>query len=172
LRQVKDPFRTALALRLLPEVEDLRVIHAGQALSLAMERRARAAMHRDRRYRWVGEVSRARARRLLAQSRLLVLSSRLEGGANVISEAIVDGVPVLASRIPGSVGLLGEGYPGYFPVGDTKQLAELLRRAHAERGFYEELRRWCARLRPRFQPAREQAAWRDLLRELVPADRA
>jgi glycosyltransferase involved in cell wall biosynthesis len=43
-----------------------------------------------------------------------------------ISEAAVAGVPVLASRMDDNVGLLGAGYPGYFPVGDTQALARLL----------------------------------------------
>jgi len=75
-------------------------------------------------------------------------------------------VPVLASRIPGSVGLLGAGYPGYFPVRDTARLARLLRRAETDRRFYRELKAWCARLAPRFRPARERAAWKKLLSEL------
>jgi glycosyltransferase involved in cell wall biosynthesis len=92
----------------------------------------------------------------------------MEGGANVVSEAVVAGVPVLASRIPGSVGLLGARYPGFFPVGDTAALARLLHRAAAEPAFYERLADWCARLAPLFEPARERAAWEALLRELVP----
>ena len=52
----------------------------------------------------------------------------MEGGANVVSEAIAVGVPVVGVAHPGSVGLLGEDYPGYFPVGDTEGLAALLRR--------------------------------------------
>src|SRR6266852_4947272 len=128
LRQEKDPFRAALALRLLPADTRVRIVHAGQALSPALAARARRLAAQDPRYRWIGEVPRWRARRLLARSRLLVLSSRMEGGANVISEALVDGIPVLASRIPGSVGLLGPRYPGYFLVADSDALARLLHR--------------------------------------------
>ena len=62
----------------------------------------------------------------------MVLSSLSEGGANVISEAVAAGVPVLASRIDGSVGLLDD-YPGYFPVRDTAALARLLERSRAVR---------------------------------------
>jgi glycosyltransferase involved in cell wall biosynthesis len=90
----------------------------------------------------------------------------MEGGANVISEAVVEGVPVLASHIPGSVGLLGPPYPGYFPVGDTEALARLLHRAETDAAYYARLRRWCSRLAPRFTPAREQRAWRRLLGEV------
>jgi putative glycosyltransferase (TIGR04348 family) len=167
LRHEKDPLRAALASRLLPETSRTRITHAGQALSPFWQKRARAEMARNRRYRWLGEVSAARARRVLTGSRLLVLSSRMEGGANVISEALVEGVPVVASRIAGSVGLLGEKYPGYFPVGDTRALAALLRRAEEEPAYYRRLDAWCARLAPRFEPARERAAWAALLEELV-----
>ncbi len=97
----------------------------------------------------------------------MVLSSRLEGGANVISEAITDDTPVLASKIPGSIGLLGEDYPGYFSVGDTMQLARFLRRAETDEDYYAHLQRACRRLQPLVKPHRERQAWRQLLAELV-----
>src|SRR5262249_55713560 len=42
LRPVKDPFRTAGAARLLPASSQIRVLHAGAALSHEMEEQARA----------------------------------------------------------------------------------------------------------------------------------
>src|SRR5262249_43516881 len=153
------PFRTALALRLLPKDSRIQVTHAGQAMSPAMEKRARALEAREPRYRWLGEVPRHMARRILARSRLLVLSSRMEGGANVISEALAEGVPVLASQIPGSVGLLGKGYPGFFPVADTPALARLLHRAETEPRFLQRLHEWCAELAPMVKPSNERAGW-------------
>ena len=135
LRSEKDPLRTALALRRLPADLPIRVVHAGGALDETLARRARALAAQDSRYRWIGEVPRWQARRILARSQLLVLSSRMEGGANVISEALVAGVPVLASRIAGSEGMLGERYAGFFPVGDTGALARLLLRAVSEPDF-------------------------------------
>ena len=165
LRKVKDPFRAALASRCLPASSRIRVLQAGTAMEPAMARRARAEERGNLRYRWLGGLSRAKARRLMASSRLLVLSSFMEGGANVISEALVDHLPVLASRIPGSVGLLGAGYPGYFPVGDTKALARLLRRAETDRQFYARLKSWCSERAPLFRPARERAGWKNLLAE-------
>jgi putative glycosyltransferase (TIGR04348 family) len=166
LRAEKDPFRTALALRHVPDTTQIRVTHAGQAMSPAMAVRARALMRRDRRYRWVGEVSNRQARRILARSRLLIVSSRMEGGANVVSEALADQVPVLASRIGGNVGLLGPDYPGYFPVGDTRALARLLMRAEADESFYRTLARRFADGHREVAPAREQAAWAEILKEL------
>src|SRR5262249_31746193 len=159
LRHEEDPPRAALALRLLPASSRIRLTHAGEALSPALARQARAAMRRDPRYRWLGEVPRWRARRLLARSHALVLSSRMEGGANVVSEAIAAGVPVLASHIPGNVGLLGTAYPGYYPVGDTRALAGLLHQAESDAAFYARLVEWCAGLMPLVEPARERAAW-------------
>ena len=166
LRNVKDPFRAAYAGRLLPPRSRLRVLHAGSAMNEAMARKARAEERRNPRYKWLGGIQRGKARRLIRDSSLMVLSSRMEGGANVISEALVDGAPVLASRIPGSVGLLGKDYPGYFPVGNTEALASLLLRAESDAPFYAKLKSWCLRLAPLFRPARERAAWNKLLTEL------
>jgi len=167
LRAVKDPFRAASAARLLPLDSRIRVLHAGGAMKPAMAQKALAEQARNARYRWLGPLSRARTRRLIAQSNVLVLSSRMEGGANVISEAVVDGTPVLASRIPGSVGLLGERYPGYFPVGDTNALSRLLARAESDSAFYLRLRSHIKRLAPLFRPVEERARWKELLADLT-----
>ena len=166
LREVKDPFRTAEAARLLPASSRLRVLHAGAALEPGLEERARAEESGNPRYRWLGDLPRNEALALLARSRLLSLTSHLEGGANVISEAIAAGVPVVASRIAGSLGLLGPDYPGTFPVGDTAALAALLARAERDAAFYAELRQGCARLRPLVEPARERESWNALLGEI------
>lgn len=166
LRPVKDPFRAALAARRLPAESKVRVVQLGGALSAAMERRARREEKVNPRYRWLGEWPQGRALRRMAACRLLVNSSRMEGGANVVSEAIVAGVPVLASRIAGSIGMLGAEYPGYFEYGDTRGLTDLLRRAEQDRPFYRDLQRWCRRLRPRFAPQRERAALRALMAEV------
>jgi putative glycosyltransferase (TIGR04348 family) len=166
LRSLKDPFRAAMAARSLPAASRIRVVHAGAAMSDQMARLARAEEERNFRYRWLGEIPRWKTRRLIASSHLLVLSSKMEGGANVISEAVVDGTPVLASRIPGSIGLLGADYPGLYPLGDTQALRNLLLRAEQEPMFYRELVSRCAKLSALFRPARERSAWRSLLNEL------
>src|SRR5262249_33656107 len=142
------------------------VVHLGSPLSPSMARRIQRETAANPRYRWLGDLPRWQALRVLARCRLLAQTSVLEGGANTISEAIAAGVPGLSSRIPGSGGLFGAGYPGYFPVGDTKALATLLRRAETDNGFYSALKAWCRRLRPLVEPARERASWRRLLREL------
>jgi len=165
LRPVKDPFRAAMAARLLPAGSRVRIVHAGAALDRDLEARARSEQSTNVRYRWLGEMPRWRALRVLARSRLLVITSRSEGGANVLSEAIASGVPVISSRIPGSTGLLGADYPGLFAVGDTHGLAALLARAETDREFHGTLAAWCRRLSSLVEPSRERRAWRDLLRE-------
>lgn len=95
-----------------------------------------------------------------------MLTSRMEGSADVLSEAIASSVPVVSSKIPGLIGTLGENYPGYFLVGDTRALAALLRRAESDSTFYRRLKTHCARLRSLVQPERERTAWKDLLSEL------
>lgn len=87
----------------------------------------------------------------------MVISSVIEGGANVIIEAVTAGVPVLASRIPGNIGMLGRDYNGYFAPGDCRELARLLDRASRDPAFLSLLQRQCARRAPLFAPAREQA---------------
>lgn len=95
-----------------------------------------------------------------------MLSSRMEGGANVLSEAIAASVPILASRIDGNVGILGADYPGYFEVGDTTQLARLLTLAETSPGYLAELKAWSKGLANLADPAREEQAWSDLFSEL------
>lgn len=167
LRPVKDPFRAALAARLLPVESRIVVTQVGDALTAGMRRRAERESERNPRYQWRGGVSHAQARRILARSRLLVVTSRLEGGANVVSEALAAGVPVLSSRISGSIGLLGEDYPGYFAVGATRELAGLLWRCETDRAFYRELHRRCRKLAAIVHPAREREAWQTLLEEIA-----
>jgi putative glycosyltransferase (TIGR04348 family) len=171
LREVKDPFRAAQAARLLPASSRIRVVHLGAAETPQWAAMARAEMKLNPRYVWRDDRPRAEVRRLFGRARAMVLSSLSEGGANVISEAIVAGVPVLASRIDGSIGLLGRDYPGYFSVGDTAALAQLLHRIETRPKFLARLRRAIARRAPLFRPAREKAAWRLLLDELVPRSR-
>ena len=166
LRDEKDSLRTAYAARLLPKESRIRVSHLGRAHDQSWAEKARAEMARNRRYRWRGEVPGWAVRRAFASTRLMVLSSKMEGGANVISEAVVAGVPVIASRIPGSVGLLGADYPGYYPVGDAIALARVLRRAEVDAGFLASLARACKARAPLFTPKREVAAWRKLLESL------
>jgi putative glycosyltransferase (TIGR04348 family) len=168
LREVKDPLRAAEAARRLPARSRIRVVHLGAAETSQWRARAQAEMRANPRYVWRGDRPRAQVRRLLGRARAMVLSSLSEGGANVVSEAVAAGIPVLASRIDGSVGLLGRDYPGYFPVGDTAALARLLHRIETSPAFLTRLRRAVVRRAHLFRPAREKAAWRKLIGEIAP----
>jgi putative glycosyltransferase (TIGR04348 family) len=172
LRPEKDPFRAALAARALPADSAIRIVHLGGAHATDWAATAQAEMAENPRYVWLGDLPLARVRRLMARARLMVLSSHMEGGANVISEAVVSGLPVLASRIDGTVGLLGEDYPGYFPVSDTVALGRLLRRAEVEPDFLGGLNASCAARAPLFEPARERGLVGALMAEFESARRS
>ena len=166
LRPEKDPFRTAMAARQLPSSSRVRIIHVGRALSNEMGERARKEVDRNPRYHWVGEMPHWKTRQVLAHSHLMSLSSKIEGSSNVLSEAIASSVPVVASKITGLMGTLGENYPGYFPVGDTRALARLLQKAENEPYFYRKLKDHCTRLSPLVDPKGEADSWRRLLLDL------
>jgi len=109
----------------------------------------------------------AKARALISGSRVLSLTSRLEGGANVISEAVAAGTPILASRIAAMEAILGEDHPGLFGFGDTEELARLLLRAEREPAFLRDLARRSRALRRALSPARESSLLIAALREAL-----
>ncbi|MDQ6826408.1 MAG: glycosyltransferase, partial [Candidatus Eremiobacteraeota bacterium] len=163
IRYVKDPMRAAYAVRTLPRDLNVRVVQAGLTLEKRYEDATARESAKNPRYNFRGALSRAAARRLLARSDVLVQSSRMEGGANAICEAIAASVPIIASRIPGNVGTLGEGYPGLYQVGSTDALAALLYRAATSPAYYANLETACAALKPLVREARERQSWQRLL---------
>ena len=167
LREEKDPFRAAMALAHLPQKSRLRVTHVGGAMTPDMARAARKWVEREPRYRWLGELPHSQALRVLSRARLMVISSRMEGGANVVSEALSAGVPVIASHVSGNIGMLGPRYAGYYPVENERALARLLWRAESDSGFYSKLRSQCRARRERVTPRRERAELKKLLSEAV-----
>lgn len=166
LREVKDPFLAARAAALLPSTSRVRITHIGAALSPSFEKRAIEHARTSARYEWVGPKPWQDAMRVLGRARLMVISSKSEGGANVVGEACTLGTPILATRIPGNVGLLGEDYPGLFEAGSASELAALFERAESDASFYDRLELAARARRELFTPQRERAAWRTLLDEL------
>jgi putative glycosyltransferase (TIGR04348 family) len=166
LRAEKDSLRAAYAARLADPASKLRVIHLGKAHDAEWEKAAKAEVKRNPRYQWRGEVPGWAVRRQFARCHAMVMSSVMEGGANVVSEAIVAGLPVIASDIDGNVGLLGADYEGYYPVEDTAALAAMLHRAETDPRFLKRLAAQGRKLQPLFTPEREAAAWERLLGEL------
>ena len=166
LREEKDSLRTAYAARLVPADSKLRVIQLGKAHDDRWVRDARREVADNPRFVWRGEVPGWQVRRQFARSHAMVISSVMEGGANIVSEAIVCDVPVIASHIDGNIGLLGADYAGYYPVKDEAALAALLLRAENEPDFLKTLARQCRARKALFTPAKETAAWRTLLKEM------
>ena len=166
LRAEKDPlaFMQAAALVAVPNV---RLLHAGAALEPALADAARAAMAATPAYRWLGALPHTAARRQLRRSHAMAIASRMEGGANVIIEAVTSGVPVLASDISGNRGMLGEDYAGYFAPGDAAALARLVERCVLDAAFHARLQRQCAARARLFAPAAEQARLRHLVDNLL-----
>jgi putative glycosyltransferase (TIGR04348 family) len=163
LREEKDPFRTALAARLLPSESKVRVLHYGNAHSPKWALQAEAEMRINPRYRWKGEVSAGQVRQALVRANLMVISSLQEGGANVVSEALVADVPIIASDISGNIGLLGSDFGGYFRVGDEVSLAERIRQAEVDKKFIKSLEKQGRALAPMFTQEQELAAWQKVL---------
>jgi putative glycosyltransferase (TIGR04348 family) len=167
LREEKDPltFMRAAALVNSPAV---RMTHIGGVLDPALGAQALATQQSVQRYRWLGDQPHAGVRETLRQSHLMVITSKMEGGANVIIEAVTSGVPVLASDISGNRGMLGADYEGYFPLGDSEALALMIDRSVADPAFYLRLKAQCDARAPLFSPQREQAAVLQLVDNLVP----
>jgi len=167
LRGEKDPLRAAAALGRLPGKE-MEVLQIGESLNANLANEATALMARDPRYRWLGGMTHAKALGWMAKSHVLVVSSVMEGGANVVAEAARIGTPVLASRVSGNIGMLGADYPGYFPLADDAALAYLLERAAGDGKFYRQLKSALRARRRLFAPAAERASLARVVREVLP----
>lgn len=167
LREEKDPLRAVKAFSLLGESDDLELVQLGAALAPDLGAEAERWMKRDARYRWLGSVPHSRALGWIASSHLLVVSSVMEGGANVICEAARIGTPVLASRVSGNIGMLGRGYPGFFPLFGDGALARLLKKCAEDKTFYRSLQRALHARRHLFAPAAERAALARVVREAL-----
>jgi putative glycosyltransferase (TIGR04348 family) len=166
LRAEKDPQTFMDAARLI-RTPGVRLLHIGAALDADLGRRARETEAAAPAYRWLGALPHMATRRRLRRCHAMVIASRMEGGANVIIEAVTSGVPVLASRIAGNVGMLGEDYAGFFTPGDAQALADLIGRSVRDHGFIDRLRRQCAARAALFSPALERARLLDLVDNLL-----
>jgi putative glycosyltransferase (TIGR04348 family) len=166
LRDEKNPQLVWRVANALDPTARIDIRHAGAALDPALARRAERASLRPG-YRWLGDLPRARARQLIRASHVLLHPSHMEGGAQAVIEAITAGVPVIASRIDGNVGLLGPAHPGLFRDDAPAAAAALIERAAREPRFLARLRQASQRLAARFRPERERAAVVALVRRAL-----
>ncbi|MES2189598.1 MAG: selenoneine biosynthesis selenosugar synthase SenB [Pseudomonadota bacterium] len=156
LRAEKDPL-TFMKAAGHDYKKGVQFVQIGDALEPPLATAAEATARNTPRYRWLGGLSRAATRQHIKRAHVLVNCSVMEGGAQVILEAIQSGTPVLASRISGNIGMLGTDYAGYFEPGDDVQLAALVRRCAAGPDFLALLQRQCLQRAPLFQPERERS---------------
>ncbi len=170
LRAIKDPLRAARAARNLPADSRVRVTLVGKELERGLAAEAREEELANPRFAWRGPLSYDETLRFIAGCDLIAITSQVEGSSNVLSEALAAGVPVVASKIPGLVGTLGETFPGYYAYGDTAELTAQLSRAERDQAFYEELKRSCAAKRVLVDPQTEREAWAALLEEIARGD--
>ncbi len=160
LRHEKDPFTPITALRLLPAASHVRLSQIGTALDAHHADTMAVVLQHEPRLRWLGGLTRAQTRQRIKRANLLVIASKMEGGANVIVEAVTAGTPVIASHISGNIGMLGDDYPGYFPFGDAAACAALMHRAETDARFMKQLTNACNKRAKLFAPTREAAAIR------------
>ena len=167
LREEKAPRMYFDAARRLAHRHDILLDHIGDALDPVLGDEARALQQSCPHYRWLGGLPHETTRGRIQSAHALVHTSRMEGGAHVVMEAICSGTPVLATRISGNVGMLGSDYAGYVEAGDAEGLATLVERCRDQPAILEELCRQCATRAPLFEPKREQATLLSLLNDLL-----
>jgi glycosyltransferase involved in cell wall biosynthesis len=174
LRSEKSPDTLMHAAAQLDDLQGLRIDHLGAGLDDALVQLARETAARHPHYRWLGALPHHATRQRIRKAHVLIHPSRMEGGAHVVMEAVCSSTPVLASRIDGNIGMLGEDYEGYFPLGDADALARLIRQLRSdvplasENTLYSRLVRQCAARAPLFAPTHEQAALLALVAALTP----
>ena len=170
LRSEKSPETIFATARLLQDMAGIRLIHIGKALDPELADQATATMQAYPGYRWRGALPHDAVRDAIQRAHVLVHPSRMEGGANVVIEAITSGTPVLASAVDGNIGLLGEDYPGYFPWGDAPSLAAMLTRLRLEQttgnAMLGQLASAIAARAPLFEPEHERQCVRQLVTDL------
>lgn len=166
LRDEKSPQTLFAAAQLLQEQDEIRVDHIGAPLDLGLAEQALATAAACPHYRWLGALPHETTRRRIQRAHLLVHTSRMEGGAHVVMEAVRSGTPVLASRIDGNVGMLGSDYAGYFEWDNAGQLVDLLRRCRHGSALYSQLQAQCAARAPLFSAEAERQALLQLVNTL------
>ena len=166
LRAEKDPDIVFRLVESLPEDSRVHILHIGAPSDEALAKRARSICATSRHYHWAGALSHGLTRAASKRSHLLIHPSVLEGGANVIVEALASGTPVLASRMSGNIGMLGRDYAGYFPVGDVAALRSQLDHCARDANFLLRLNTACAARSKLFLPEAERTALVKLISEL------
>ena len=176
LRDEKMPQTLMEAAVLLRSYPDIFIDHIGGPLDPELAQAAEATMQACPNYRWLGNQPHGATRTRIQRAHVLVHASKMEGGAHVIMEAVCSGTPVVASYIDGNIGMLGAGYPGYFPLGNAHALANLLTQLQQDivnpttlptgkLHLYTKLKNQCAERAKLFAPEIEQNALIQLIQQ-------
>jgi putative glycosyltransferase (TIGR04348 family) len=167
LRHEKDPLTLLRALDFINAGKPIHILHIGAALDDELAGAVRAKAVSDARYHWADALPHGLTRAAIKRAHVLIHPSIMEGGANVIVEALTSGTPVIASEMSGNVGMLGKDYPGYFPVGDAAALARLLEKCLDDPNFYSRLNNAAKARAPLFAPAAEKKLLNTLVSALL-----
>lgn len=153
-----------LAHRPVNAQREIFITHLGAGLDSALATQAQHTQNLyPNHYRWVGASKHADTLQAIARSDMLLHPSLMEGGANVIIEAVQYGTPVLASQISGNVGMLGADYEGYFPVNDAVACAQAMQKASDDAAFLMRISQQCALRSPLFSTLTEQTSLRAIV---------
>lgn len=171
LRAEKDPDTVFRAVEALPAAAPIHVLHLGAPLDSELAAKATSLGQRRQNYRYAGALAHGLTRAAIKRAHLLIHPSVMEGGANVIVEALSSGTAVLASRMSGNVGMLGADYPGYFPVGDDAALAQLLLRCTEDANFLSRLNVACKARAKLFLPLTERISLGHIANDLLARSR-
>lgn len=160
----KEPLQVLKALRALPNCQAL-FVGDGPLRSAAQRWAARNGLA-DRVW-FTG--TRRDIPNILAASDIFVLASRWEGSPLVIIEAMLAGLPVVATDVGGVCELVEHGITGFLvPAGDVDALAEALRKLLEDKSLQRKMgEAGRARALERFTLDRMIAQYRHLYKELV-----
>ncbi|MEO1857586.1 MAG: glycosyltransferase [Rubritalea sp.] len=164
LRPVKNPFLMNQALEKLADIK-LEAFTLGAALEPSMLSEVQCWQQSNPRFNWLNDVTYSKTLSWIEQVDFTLNTSHSEGGSNAVAESIALGTPVLASKIEGNVGMLGDDYLGYFEPDNVSALAALIRRSITDHSFHSKLLQQIADLQQNFLPAKETAGWLKLLKQ-------
>jgi putative glycosyltransferase (TIGR04348 family) len=167
LRDEKDPATIFRAVEKLTDNDHIHILHIGAPLDEALAATAQKLSAENPHYRWAGAMAYGLTRAAIKRAHVLIHPSVMEGGANVIVEALTSGTPVIASKMSGNVGMLGQTYEGYFPVSDDGALVDLLKRCADDPNFMSRLGNACQARAKLFLPETERDSLRDIVNQLL-----
>lgn len=167
VRPQKNPRLAQAAGEVIAPASRILIVHCGALIEPETGWRGASAEPAAGRYRWIGPLPRGRVLSAMAAADVVLNTSRMEGGSNALCEAVVAGRPVVATRIPGNVGILGSDHPGLYPPENAGALAAILSRCETEPAFLAELSRRSAERARLFTRARELAGWSAVIRETI-----